>query len=249
MKLYVARSAEEWNRLTAQIVREVIEAKPDAVLGLATGNTPIGMYKELVRMYKAGEIDFSRVRTFNLEEYLGIAPGHPASFISFMKQHLFDHVNIDPDRIHIPKANPDDPEAEAAAYRELLRTYGPCDLQVLGIGTNGHIGFNEPGTSFDSVTSVVELHESTRKANAPAFGGDPANVPARAITVGISEIMTAKKILLLATGAGKADIMKAALEGEVTEQVPASVLQRHDDVVVVCDEAAASRLELPRSER
>lgn len=248
MKLHVARSVAEWNQIAARVVREVIEAKPDAVLGLATGNTPIGMYQELVKMYKAGELDFSQVRTFNLDEYLDIDPAHPASFISFMKEHLFDHVNLDPSRIHIPKANPEDAEAEAAAYRELLRAHGPCDLQVLGIGTNGHIGFNEPGTSFDSVTSVVDLHEATRKANAPAFGGDPDKVPARAITVGIGEIMTAKKILLLANGAGKADIMKAALEGEVAEQVPASVLQRHNDVIVVCDEAAASRLELPRTE-
>lgn len=244
MKLHVARSVEEWNQISAQVIAGVIRERPDAVLGLATGNTPIGTYQQLVAMYQAGQLDFAKVRTFNLDEYLDIDPEHPASFISFMKQHLFDRVNLDPSRTHIPKSNPEDAESEAASYSRLLQSHGPCDLQVLGIGTNGHIGFNEPGTSFDSVTSVVQLAESTRQANAPAFGGDPAKVPSRAITMGIGEIMTAKKILLLANGAGKADIMRAALEGEVTEQVPASVLQRHPDLVVVCDEAAASRLQL-----
>lgn len=243
LKLHVARSVEEWNRMSAQVVADVIKANANPVLGLATGNTPIGMYRELVAMYKAGDLDFASVRTFNLDEYLDIDPNHPASFVSFMREHLFDHVNLDPANTNIPQANPQDAEAEAKRYSEQLKTYGPCDIQVLGIGKNGHIGFNEPYTPFDSVTSVVELTESTRQANAPAFGGDPANVPSRAITMGIGEIITAKKILLLANGAGKAEIMKAALQGPVTEEVPASVLQRHSDVVVVCDEAAASQLQ------
>lgn len=242
MQVHVARSAEEWNKLAARVVAGVIKEEASPVLGLATGNTPIGMYRELVNMYRAGELDFSRVRTFNLDEYLGIPPEHPASFISFMKQHLFDHVNLDPARTHIPRSNPESPEEEAARYRALFLQYGPCHLQVLGIGRNGHIGFNEPGTPFTSVTSVVELTESTKRANAPAFGGDPAKVPDRAITMGISEIMSAKKILLLATGAAKAQILREALEGPVTEAVPASILQRHPDVIVICDEEAASEL-------
>lgn len=242
MRVHVARSVEDWNRTSAQIVGRVIKEKEWPVIGLATGNTPVGMYKELVAMYKAGELDFSRVRTFNLDEYLGIEPEHPASFISFMREHLFDHVNIDPDRIHIPRSNPKSPEEEAKRFSKLLKEHGPVDVQVLGIGRNGHIGFNEPGTSFDSVTWVVDLAESTKIANAPAFGGDPNKVPARAITMGIAEIMQARKIVLLANGEGKAEIIRRSLEGEVTEEVPASILQRHPDVEVVLDEAAAKEL-------
>lgn len=242
MKIHIARSAEEWNKIAADIVEEVMRSKDEPVLGLPTGNTPIGMYKELVRRHREEGLDFSRVRTFNLDEYLGIAVDHPGSYHTYMREHLFDLVNIDPERTHLPHPNPESPEEEAARYSRLLEQYGPCDLQVLGIGTNGHIGFNEPGTSFDSKTSVVQLAESTLQANAPVFGTDPETMPQKAITMGIAEIMTARKILLLANGASKAAIMKQALEGPVTENVPASVLQRHPNVVVLLDEAAASEL-------
>lgn len=242
MKILVARSVEEWNRHAADIVQEAMQGAAEPVLGLATGNTPLGMYKELVRRHSAEGLDFSTTRTFNLDEYLGIAVEHPGSYHTYMKEQLFDHVNIDLSRTHLPKPNPESPEDEAARFSQLLEQYGPCDLQVLGIGTNGHIGFNEPGTSFSAKTAVVELAESTIQANAPVFGTDPESMPTHAITMGIAEIMTARKILLLANGASKADIMKLALQGPVTEDVPASVLQRHPNVVVLCDEAAASHL-------
>lgn len=242
MKIHIARSVEEWNQISAGIVAEVIKSNDEPVLGLATGNTPIGMYQELVRMHREGELDFSAVQTFNLDEYLGIAVDHPASYHTYMREHLFNHVNIDLNRTHLPQPNPESAEEEAQRFSQLVKEHGPCDIQVLGIGTNGHIGFNEPGTSFTASTAVVQLADATLEANAPVFGGAPDEMPRYAITMGIAEIMTARKILLLANGEGKAEIMQQALEGEVTENVPATVLQRHPNVVVVCDEAAASRL-------
>lgn len=242
MRILVARTEKEWNDYAASCIAEVVRSESAPVLGLATGETPIGAYARLVEMAHAGELDFSAARTFNLDEYLDLEPDHPATFLSYMRRHLFDRVNLSPERTHIPAANPEDAQAEAARYSELLKEHGPCHLQVLGIGRNGHIGFNEPGTPFDSTTHVVELAESTRQANAPAFGGDPEAVPSRAITMGIAEIMAARRILMLARGSSKAAIMREALEGPITEEVPASVLQRHPDLVVVLDEEAASEL-------
>lgn len=243
MDLRVAHSAEQWNRMAADVVADTIVNTEEPVLGLATGNTPLGMYKELVRRHKEEQLDFSQVRTFNLDEYLGITADHPASYHTYMNNQLFNHVNIDKARTHLPQPESDSAE-EAKRFRELLAQYGPCDLQVLGIGTNGHIGFNEPGTSFESVTSVVKLAEATLQANAPVFGTDPENMPKYAISMGIAEIISARKILLLANGESKAEIMQRALEGPVTEDVPASVLQRHPNVIVLCDEAAASKLQV-----
>lgn len=242
MRILLARSEVEWNEYAARCVAEVVRTEASPVLGLATGETPIGAYARLVAMANEGELDFSAVRTFNLDEYLDLAPDHPATFLSYMRRHLFDRVNIRPERTHIPVANPDDASREAAQYSDLLRQHGPCHLQVLGIGRNGHIGFNEPGTPFDSTTHVVQLAESTRQANAPAFGGDPDQVPQRAITMGIAEIMSAQRILLLVRGRSKAAILSESLEGPVSESVPASILQTHSDLIVVVDPEGAAEL-------
>jgi glucosamine-6-phosphate deaminase len=242
LTVVVMQDKQEYVQFAADCVCRVLEAKPTAVLGLATGSSPIGMYKELIARHRAGRIDFSQARTFNLDEYVGLQPDHPQSYRYFMEENLFAHVNVKPENIHIPSGVNADLNKEAENYERLLATYGPVDLQVLGLGANGHIGFNEPGTPFTSRTHVVQLTESTIEANARFFTSR-TEVPRQAITMGVASIMMAREIILLATGEQKAQAVKAALEGEVTPQVPASVLQTHDHVTVILDPAAAALLD------
>lgn len=228
-------SAEVAKTVFAQIVR-----KPDSVLGLATGSTPLGVYSLLVE-YHARGTDFSRLTTFNLDEYVGLAPDHPQSYHWYMRENFFSKVNIKPDRIFIPNGMAEDLEAECLRYDELIKQAGGIDLQLLGIGSNGHIGFNEPGTEFGTTTHIVDLAESTIRDNARFFESID-QVPTRALSMGIKSIMQAKEVILMASGGSKADAVCAAVKGPVTTAVPASVLQLHPCVTFVVDQAAASRL-------
>lgn len=232
---YDSMSAEVAKLLYAQITR-----KPTSVLGLATGSTPLGVYKLLVE-YHARGTDFSRLTTFNLDEYVGLAPDHPQSYNYYMKENLFSKVNLKPENTHVPNGLAPDLEAECQRYEELIKKAGGIDLQILGIGTNGHIGFNEPGTDFGAITHVVDLDESTIRDNSRFFASID-EVPTRAISMGIKTIMQAKEIILMASGGSKADAVYAAVHGPVTPDVPASVLQLHPSVTLVVDQAAASKL-------
>lgn len=216
--------------------------RPGAVLGLATGGTPLGLYRRLVEMHRAGELSFAGVRSFNLDEYVGLASDHPQSYAAYMREHLFNWVDIEEGDWHIPDGANPDPAAEAARYDRLYWELGPVDAQILGIGTNGHIGFNEPGTRFEQSTHVVRLAQSTREANAAGFGS-PDAVPSQAITLGIRNILAAREILLLAKGASKAEAVRRTLKEEPTPDVPASVLQRHPNAFIYLDREAAKLLD------
>lgn len=241
MKLYVVEDDQAASRLAAEFLAREIRRRPALVLGLATGGTPLGMYRELVRLHREEGLDFSRVTSFNLDEYVGLSPGHPHSYRTYMQQNLFDHVNILPSRTHVPRGGAPDLTAECDRYEREIAQAGGIDIQVLGIGRNGHIGFNEPGSAIDTTTRVVELAPSTLEANARYFGA-VAEVPTRAITMGIRTILGAKRILLLAAGPTKAQALQQMLEGEITPQLPASLLRRHPDVTVIADRQAASLL-------
>ncbi len=212
-------------------------------MGLPTGSTPIGMYEELVRLHTKEGLDFSRVRTFNLDEYYGLSPENPLSYNAYMHLNFFRHVNIAPANIHVPDGliQTDRIAAYCKSYDELIQKLGGLDLTVMGIGRLGHIGFNEPGSPFDSRTRLVDLLEETRIDNSRFFPSLDA-VPRQAITMGISTIMGSQTLILLASGGGKADILAKALEGPVTEGIPASILQRHENAIIIADEAAASKL-------
>ena len=226
----------------AAIYKEILDAKPNAVLGFATGSTPLDLYAELVKMCDAGEISFKDVTTFNLDEYVGLEPTHDQSYRYFMDTNLFTKIDLDPARVHIPSGI--DTSADAlAGYDEAIAEAGGVDMQLLGIGCNGHIGFNEPGTPLESLTHVVELTQNTREVNARFFESLD-DVPTHAATMGIKTVMSARKLLLIALGESKADAIKATVEGPVTADCPASVLQLHPDAIVFCDEAAASKLSL-----
>ncbi|MEC1682183.1 glucosamine-6-phosphate deaminase [Bacillus mojavensis] len=243
MKIIVADHYEDLCKLSAVIIKECVQAKKDAVLGLATGSTPVGLYKQLISDYQADVIDFSKVITFNLDEYTGLSPSHPQSYNKFMYEHLFQHINVQPDHIHIPQGDNPQLEAECKVYEELIRQAGGIDVQILGIGSNGHIGFNEPGSDFEERTRIVRLSESTVQANARFFGGDPVLVPRLAISMGIKTIMEfSKHIVLLANGEEKADAIQKMAEGPVTPEVPASILQQHNHVTVITDPKAAQKL-------
>mgnify|MGYP004499949943 FL=1 len=229
------------SREAANIISAQIIMKPDCVLGLATGSTPIGLYKQLIEWYQKGDLDFSEVRTVNLDEYKGISRENDQSYYYFMHQNLFDHVNIPEGNTHLPDGMALDPEKECDRYNNLIQSMGGVDLQLLGIGHNGHIGFNEPGDSFDKQVHCVNLTESTIEAN-KRFFASADEVPRQAYTMGIGNILQAKKILIVANGEGKAEIVKKAFFGPVTPQVPASILQLHQDVVLVADEAALSKV-------
>ena len=234
---YAAMSAQAAALIAAQVAE-----KPDCVLGLATGSTPIGAYRELVRRHLEEGLSFARVRSVNLDEYLGLAPGHCQSYRYFMQVNLFDHVDILPENTHVPNGLADDPEAEGARYDALIAALGGIDLQLLGLGHNGHIGFNEPGPSFVLPTHPVELTQSTINANSRLFASRD-EVPKRAITMGIRGIMGARRVLVAVSGADKADAVASAFAGPVTPEVPASILQLHPDVVLAGDRAALSKLE------
>jgi glucosamine-6-phosphate deaminase len=225
----------------ARLFADLLDHRPDAVLGLATGATPIPIYRRLVAQVRHGRLSFRQAASFNLDEYVGIGADHPASFRHAMQRHLFDHVDLDPARAHVPDGSAADLEAEAARYEHTIRQAGGIDLQLLGIGRNGHIGFNEPGSALDSRTRVVTLAPATRAANRRAFPPGET-VPTRALTMGIGTILEARAIVLVATGAAKASAVAAALEGPVAPSCPASALQAHRGAAIICDAAAASGL-------
>ena len=240
MRVVVVNNFDSMSDEVAKLVIAQIRRKPASVLGLATGSTPLGVYRLLGEYHKNGE-DFSRLLTFNLDEYVGLPGDHPQSYRYYMEENFFSKVGIDRTRTHIPKGVASDLEAECRRYDELIRSTGGIDLQLLGIGSNAHIGFNEPGTPFGSETQVVDLAASTISDNARFFAS-LEEVPTKAISMGIKSIMQAKSIVLMANGGSKADAVLAAVKGPVTPDVPASVLQLHPSVTIVVDQAAASRL-------
>ena len=241
MRIYEAKDYQEMSRKAANILSAQVILKPDSVLGLATGSTPLGMYDQLVEWYKKGDLDFSKVKTVNLDEYKGLTHDNDQSYYYFMHEHLFDRVNIDPANTNVPDGTEEDPEKECARYEKLIESMGGVDIQLLGIGHNGHIGFNEPDSTFAKMTHCVDLAESTIEAN-KRFFASVDDVPRQAYTMGIGTIMKAKKILLIVNGESKADAVAKAFFGPVTPEVPASILQFHSDVVVIGDSAALSKI-------
>ncbi len=244
MQYQIVKDTQEMGRAAADIFSEQIAKKPDSVLGLATGSTPLPLYAELVQRSRAGQTDFTRVRTVNLDEYVGLGPTHPQSYRYFMQQHLFDHIPVKSENTSLPDGLADDLTAVCRDYDARIAAWGGIDLQLLGIGHNGHIGFNEPGTVFTLKTHAVQIAERTRLANARFFGDDPGQVPSQAITMGIGNIMGARKIVLLVSGQNKAQIVRRAFFEDVTPEVPASVLQLHADVTIIADREAASCIEM-----
>ena len=239
MQIYVYPNKEKLAQAAASMIAGLVIEKPDAILGLATGDTPVPTYKEMARLNREGVVSFAETRTFNLDEYAGIAPDHPQSYRRFMNEQLFEHIDIDLDNTQVPSGFAD---AEAAAqYDAEIESAGGVDLQVLGIGRNGHIGFNEPDSHFSRTTHVVELTENTRDANARFFDSID-EVPTHAVSMGIGTIMHAKKILMIATGENKADAVAAMVNGPITPEMPASILALHQNVVVMLDQAAAAKL-------
>ena len=241
IKVIRAKDYEEMSRKAAAVMAAQIISKEDTVLGLATGSTPEGLYANLVKAYQAGNLDFSKVRTVNLDEYQGLPREHDQSYYYFMNYHLFQHVNMAADANNLPNGMNEDIQAECERYHGVIESMGGVDMQLLGIGGNGHIGFNEPSDHFEQKTHCVALAEDTINANSRFFASED-EVPRRAFSMGIGEIMAAKKILMVANGKGKAQAVKDMLTGPVTPQVPASILQFHPDVVLVADEDALSLL-------
>ena len=236
MRIYKAKDYVDMSRKAANIVSAQVIMKPNCVLGLATGSTPIGLYKQLVEWYNKGDLDFSEVMTVNLDEYKGLSRDNDQSYYYFMHQNLFDHVNIPAENTHLPNGMEPDSQKECQEYTNLIQSLGGVDLQLLGIGHNGHIGFNEPGEAFDKQVHCVNLTQSTIEAN-KRFFASADDVPKQAYTMGIKTIMQAKKILIVASGEDKAEIVRDAFFGPITPKVPASVLQLHNDVTLVADEA------------
>ena len=241
MRLIRAKDYSDVSRKAGNIIASVIQLKPDCVLGLATGSSPIGTYKELIAKYESGDLDFSQVRTVNLDEYVGLTKDHDQSYAYFMRTNLFDHVNIDQANCNIPDGTNPDAEAECARYDAVIDSFGGADLQLLGLGRNGHIGFNEPCDCYIKETHVVDLTESTIEANARFFASAD-DVPRQALTMGIGCIMAARRVLLIASGGDKAEAVYQAFCGPITPECPASILQLHPDVVLVGDEAALEKL-------
>ncbi|WP_138495943.1 glucosamine-6-phosphate deaminase [Paenibacillus pinistramenti] len=232
-----AQSEEQFNDIGAGIIASLLQSNPKALLGLATGSSPVGVYGRLVELYKEGSVSFAQAQSYNLDEYVGLPVDHPESYRTFMNEKLFNHVDILAENTHVPLGASPDPAQAAAGYTELLRQAGRIDLQILGVGLNGHIGFNEPGDELQGFTHVVTLDESTRKANARFFSSIE-EVPKQAITMGIASILQAKQILLLVRGGEKAEIIARAMQGPVTTKVPASLLQTHPNVIVLADQEA-----------
>jgi len=241
MLLHVVKDYEAMSREAARLVADRLRSKPSLVLGLATGSTPLGVYRELIRMHIEEGLDFSKVTTFNLDEYVGLPPQHEQSYHHFMDEAFFRHVNVDRRYVHIPDGMASDIEGFCDWYEEEIRRHGGIDVQILGIGANGHIAFNEPGSSLGSRTRIKTLTERTIRDNARFFNS-AEEVPRYAITMGIGTIMDARELVLLATGVEKAEAVRAAVEGPITAMVPASILQMHRRAYVIVDEAAASRL-------
>lgn len=241
MEVIIRPSAEAASRLVARLIAHEIATTPDIVLGLATGRTMERVYQLLVEMYEAGDVDFSRCRTFNLDEYVGLPPHDPHSYRNYMDEHLFNRVNIDRRNTHLPNGLATDLDAECRAYEARIREAGGVGLQLLGLGRSGHIGFNEPLSALRSRTRVKALTQTTIQQNATLFGG-PYLVPRRAITMGVGTILDARRVLLLATGAHKAAIVAATVEGPITAMISATALQLHERCTVIVDEAAAVEL-------
>lgn len=239
MKIYAAKDYTDLSRKAAIIISAQVIMKSDAVLGLATGSTPIGTYEHLIEWYHKGDLSFSQVSSVNLDEYAGLSGDHDQSYRYFMNHNLFDHIDIHKENTYVPNGLAEDTAAECHRYNTVIRRLGGIDLQLLGIGENGHIGFNEPGAVFEKETHLVTLTEDTREINARFFTS-VNEVPTHAFTMGIKNIMSAKKVLLLATGEKKAEILYDAFFGPVVPGVPASILQMHNDCIVIADEAALS---------
>ncbi len=240
MEIIKARDYEHMSRQAANILSAQVILHPDSVLGLATGSSPIGTYRQLIKWYEKGDLDFRRVRTVNLDEYVGLPAEHPQSYAHFMRENFFEHINIDPKNTNIPNGMNMDEEEECARYNGVIRGLGGVDLQLLGLGPNGHIGFNEPGESFTKGTHKVTLTEATIQAN-KRFFADEKDVPRCAYTMGILDIMQAERVVMVVSGEAKAEIVRAAFFGPVTPRVPASILQLHKNFTLVADEAALSR--------
>lgn len=239
MRIYQTKDYNEMSRKAANIISAQVIMKPDAVLGLATGSSPIGTYKQLIEWYNNGDLDFSEIHSVNLDEYKGLDASSDQSYAYFMRTNFFDHVNIKMENTNVPNGLATDIEAECSRYNGVIKQLGGVDLQLLGIGNNGHIGFNEPGSAFEKETHCVELTKTTVEANARFFASID-DVPKYALSMGIKNIMQAKNILLVASGASKADALYNALFGPITPSVPASILQLHKNVFIVADEAALS---------
>ncbi len=241
MEIIICENYEEASAKAANVMLEIVKNNPAANLGLATGSTPIKMYELMVEDHEKNGTSYKDVKSYNLDEYYGLENTHPQSYYYFMQKHLFSKIDIKPENVHVP-SGAGDIQISCDEYNKMLDE-NSIDIQLLGIGSNGHIGFNEPGTSFDAVTHVVDLKQSTIEDNARLFfDGKIDDVPKQAISMGISNIMNAKRVLLLAFGKGKAEAVKGMIEGPVTEELPASVLQNHKDVTVILDKEAASLL-------
>lgn len=238
MEVIVLKDYDEVSQKAFEVMKGIVANKPNAVLGLATGSTPIGLYKNMIKDHKDNGTSYANCQSFNLDEYVGLPRDHKESYYTFMHTNLFSGIDIKEENVHLPYG---DTKADCEAYEKAME-HVHVDVQVLGIGANGHIGFNEPGTSFDEETHIVTLTEKTRQDNARFFDGDINQVPTHAITMGIATIMKAGKILLIATGENKADAVAAMINATPSTDCPASVLQNHKDVVVILDEAAASKL-------
>jgi len=239
MIIYAVKDYQELSKKAANIIGAQVTLKPDAVLGLATGSTPVGTYKLLAEAYESGDLDFSRIKSVNLDEYKGLAGDHDQSYRYFMNTNLFDHINIDKAQTNVPNGLAEDGDAECARYDALIESVGGIDLQLLGIGGNGHIGFNEPDAVFTKGTHLVTLTEKTRQDNARFFASID-EVPTQAYTMGVGNIMAAKTVLLLASGANKAQALYDSLFGAIDPKVPASILQLHGNAIIIADEAALS---------
>lgn len=241
MEVIITKTADEASAFAAEIIERKLMSKPTAVLGLATGSTPLGLYKELVKRHREKGLDFSKVTTFNLDEYIGLSPSHPQSYRYFMEENLFKHINVPAGAIHVPYGHAESVLDFCAWYEDEIKRSGGIDIQILGIGGDGHIAFNEPGSSLGSRTRLKTLTEQTIRDNARFFSSMD-EVPRFAITMGVGTILEARQIILLAFGASKADIIAEAIEGPVTSQVTASALQLHPDVTVCLDQPAAAKL-------
>ncbi|MGE3804628.1 MAG: glucosamine-6-phosphate deaminase [Gemmataceae bacterium] len=242
MRVIIERDYDSMSRRAASIVAELIRRQPDAVLGLATGSTPIGLYRELIRLHREEKLDFARLTTFNLDEYEGLPAGHPQSYHHFMKDHLFAHVNLKSKRTHLLDGLARDAARACAAYERRILKAGGIDLQLLGIGGDGHIGFNEPGSSLAGRTELVLLHPRTIADNGRFFDR-LEDVPRRALSMGVGTILEARVCLILASGKNKAEAWARMIEGPISAQLPASALQLHPQVIALCDEAAAANLQ------
>jgi glucosamine-6-phosphate deaminase len=239
--IIIADNYDEVSREAFKIMKETVTRNEKPVLGLATGSSPIGLYKKMIADHNSEGTSYKNVLTWNLDEYVGLPRSHDQSYYTFMHENLFDSIDVPEENIHVPVGDAEDEEAECVKYEQSMEGH-TIDLQILGIGADGHIGFNEPGTAFDCPTHLMDLTEQTRRDNARFFENDINKVPTRAITMGLGTIMKAKKIVVIATGENKADAVYGMIKGPVTTDCPASILQKHNDVTIILDKAAAARL-------